>query len=230
LARQLCAAGHTVYGVARREEKLRELETAFPQTFRAFPGDVTNKEQVSRLCDNLPELPDVAILNAGLGDFDPRGRIDLALHERSFAVNYFGALHFITALFDRFRARGRGKFVATSSLAGYRGLPGGAAYCASKAAISVAMEAFRLSYGRTGVEFVAVHPGFVKTDMTAKNPNKLLFLWPVEKAAAYIIAGIESGKLNINFPWPMRLMTGVGWLLPPGLYRRVMGGKVKIPK
>lgn len=222
MARQLCGAGHTVYGIARRRELLEKLEAEFPQRFFGFAADVTDKTAVQETCRRLPSLPQIAILNAGIGEMDSADRFDLALHERVYAVNYFGALYFIDALFEPMRARRSGKFVAIASLAGYRGLPNGAAYSGSKAALSTAIESMRITYHHTGVEFVGVHPGFIATPMTAINKTKMPFLWSAEEAARYIIAGIESGKLSINFPWPLRLLINVARFLPDGLYRTVM--------
>ncbi len=222
LARQLCAAGHTVYGVARRGDKLAELAGANSGRFFAFPGDVTDKDAVSRLCAALPQLPDVLILNAGVGEMDAKAGFDLALHERTFAVNYFGVMHFIDALLPRMQERGAGKIAAVASLAAYRGLPRAAAYGASKAALSVAIESFRVTNIAHGVEFLTIHPGFVKTPMAGNSTDPRPFEWPVDKAARFILASIEKGDENISFPWSLRLGIGLLWLFPAGLYRRLV--------
>jgi NAD(P)-dependent dehydrogenase (short-subunit alcohol dehydrogenase family) len=226
MTRLLCERGQTVYGLARRAEKLAATAQQYPGRFFAFPCDVTRHEDVKTVCAQLPQVPDVSILCAGIGDFDPPEAIDLAVHQRTFATNYFGALHIMTELYPRVAQRGFGKFVAISSLAGYRGLPGAAAYCASKAAVSVLMESFRVTYGRkSGIEFLVVHPGFVATPMTAKNKDKMPFLWSAEKAADYILTGIESNRLTINFPLPMRIGMGFLRFVPAGIYRRAAGLK-----
>jgi NAD(P)-dependent dehydrogenase (short-subunit alcohol dehydrogenase family) len=225
MARQWCAAGATVYGLARRESLLAELAAEFPGRFLAFPCDVTDRTAVRRVCDALPALPDIVVLNAGIGDADPKDRFDLAVHERSFADNYFGALYFIDALFERFKARGAGKFVAVASLAAYRGLPLSAAYCSSKAALSIAIESMRVSYRGAGIEFLTVHPGFINTPMNAARADKLPFILAPEDAARRIIRGVNAGTSNISFPWPLRLGMGLAAMLPAGLYRWAVGRK-----
>ena len=175
---------------------------------------------MKQVCERLPALPDIAILNAGAGDLDSRREFNLGLHEWTFAVNYFGALYWIGELFPHFVERGRGVFVGIASMAAYRGLPEAAAYCASKAALSIALEAMAVTYKQTGLRFVTVHPGFVDTPM-AKGANRPL-QWSPPKAAAYIMRGIDRGSANIEFPWPMRLLTGFARLLPAGLYRRIV--------
>ena len=226
MTRLLCERGQTVYGLARRMDVLNETAMRYPGRFLAFACDVTQSADVKAVCAQLPQVPDVAILNAGIGDFDPPEAINLAVHERTFATNYFGALHIMAELYPRMAQRGSGKFVAMSSLAAYRGLPGAAAYCASKAAVSVLMESFRVTYGeKSGIDFLTVHPGFVATPMTSKNKDKMPFLWSAEKAANYILAGIERNRLTINFPLPMRIGMGFLRFLPAGFYRRVVGLK-----
>jgi short-subunit dehydrogenase len=222
MARQLCMAGHVVYGLARREEKLAALAEEFGENFRPFVCDVTDKKLVRDVCDSLPTVPNVVILNAGVGDFDPRSHFDLAVHERTFATNYFGPIYVIDALFGKMAERGSGKFVAISSLAAFRGMPQGAAYGGSKAALSVAVESMRLTYRELGLEFVTVHPGFVETPMTAVNKFKMPFLWTAEKAARFIIDGIATGKPVINFPIPMRLVLTVAQLMPARLYGKIV--------
>ena len=225
IVREAVARGYTVYGAARRKERLDELKAALGNAFVPLPLDVADKVTVRQACENLPALPDVVICTAGLGDADAKKVFDAGVHERLFAVNYFGTLAFVDALFPRFAERGSGTFVAVSSLAAYRGLPGTAAYCASKAALSVAFESMRCTYRRTGIRFLTVHPGFVDTPMTKVNKFKMPFLWTPEKAARTILNGIDRGKPHINFPWPMWALLTLARLVPPRLYARLMPGK-----
>jgi len=222
MAQLACRRGHTVYGVARRKELLDQLAEMHPGLFVPVPCDVTDQEAVRAVCRDLPQLPEVVILNAGMGDPDSRDRFDVGLHQRMFAVNYFGVLYWIEELLPRFAERGRGTFVATSSLAGYRGLPTGIAYSASKGALSNAMESLRLTYRDNGVRFVNVHPGFIRTPMSKYQTNPQPFLLTADQAARKILDGINRRKLNINFPWPLWFLIMVARLLPPRLYQRIV--------
>ncbi|RJO71927.1 MAG: SDR family NAD(P)-dependent oxidoreductase [Myxococcales bacterium] len=222
LARQAVARGHKVYGVARRKDKLDELARELGAAFLPLAADVADKASILDALGGLPELPDVAFCNAGVGDLERSTSFDVSLHERIFAVNYFGALNVVQGLFGPMAARGRGTFAATSSLAGYRGLPGAAAYTASKAAISTAFESLRLTCHKTGLRFVTVHPGFIATPMTQNNEFPMPFLWSAPKAAGRILDGVERGRLHINFPWPVHLAVTLGRLAPAWLYWRFM--------
>ena len=65
--------------------------------------------------------------------------------------------------------RNSGNVVMMSSLAAFRGMPGNAAYCASKAAVATFMESVRVDLQATRVRATTIYPGFVKTSLTAKN-------------------------------------------------------------
>jgi NAD(P)-dependent dehydrogenase (short-subunit alcohol dehydrogenase family) len=214
--------GHRVAGVARRKELLGELGAELGPAFVPLVADVTDLGAVVALCEGLDALPDVVILSAGLGEFDATRGFDVALHQRTMAVNYFGALHFVHALLPAMRERGTGVFVAISSLAGFRGMPRSAAYSASKAALSTAFESLRVHGGMRGLHFLTVHPGFVATPMTADNPKgSMPFLLTADQAARRILNGIRRGRTHIDFPWPMALAARLARLLPAWLWARL---------
>ena len=221
LSRRAVEAGHTVYGAARRAEVLARLASELGTAFVPVVVDVTDREAVRRTCASLPAVPEVVILNAGVGENESRKAFDVSIHERTFAVNYFGALNFVNALMPAFIARGSGKFVAISSLAAYRGLPKGGAYGASKAALTAAFESCRNTYRKTGVKFVTVHPGFVDTPM--QKGAKMPLMWPVRRAAARILCGINSGASDITFPFYVRILLATARLMPNWLYDQTIG-------
>lgn len=226
LAREAVKRGHRVIGAARRLEKLQALKAELGDAFTPMALDVSDRAAVRRAMDALPELPDVVMMNAGLGDIDNAATFDLSIHDRTFATNYFGSLNVVDALFKRMQERGRGTFVVTSSLAGYRGMPDSAAYSASKAALTACFEAMRLTYSRwSGLQFLTIHPGFVETDMTAKNPYPMPFMWKADKAARFILDGVEQGRPHINFPFPMWAVTSLSRFLPPKVFLWILGRK-----
>jgi short-subunit dehydrogenase len=223
MARQAHAQGHTVYGVARREDKLQELQGELGDRFASFVCDVADTQAVIAVCEKLPETPDVVIMNAGYGLMDSRKKFDIELHEYTYKVNYFGALAWIHALLPKFTERKSGKFVAISSLAATRGLPKAAAYGSSKAALSTTMESLRLTYRRSPIQFLTVQPGFIHTPMTKGNKG-MVFVWKAERAARYILKKVQRGKLVISFPLPMRFIMRLLLAMPPRMYRFIVRG------
>lgn len=222
MCRETIARGNKVYGLARRKNLLDQMHEKWGEMFTPLVCDVTDQEAVKNICAALPELPDVVILNAGIGTPDSKTEVDVSHNRRIMEVNYFGALYFIDALFLRFVERKSGAFVGISSIAAYRALPVGSAYCAGKAALSSALESMRITYWHTGVRFITVHPGFVDTPIIQGKDFSKPFMWSPDRAAKTILDGVEKGKLNIVFPLIMRMSAAIYRMLPARLYRRLM--------
>ncbi len=146
---------------------------------------------------------DLVIANAGIS----LGSSNLAEMEartrQIFAVNVDGVLNTVHPAVEHMLARGRGQVALMSSLAGFRGMPGGAAYAASKAAVRSYGEGLRGQLADRGVEVTVICPGFVRSGMTARNRFPMPFLMDAERAARIIVRGLEANHGRIAFPWPM---------------------------
>ncbi|MBI3555904.1 MAG: SDR family NAD(P)-dependent oxidoreductase, partial [Deltaproteobacteria bacterium] len=108
----------------------------------------------------------------------------------------------------------------TSSLAAGRGMAMAGFYIATKTAqlcLAQAMEADLLPYG---IGVTAIRPGFIRTDLTAKN-KVTPFLMDAEVAARVIWSGIERGKSVIAFPTRMRFICWIRDLIPMFLFRQL---------
>ena len=105
-----------------------------------------------------------------------------------------------------------------SSLAAFRGMPGNAAYCASKAAIHTFVESVRVDLRRTKVRATTIYPGFVKTELTAKNKFPMPFLMELDDAVKVMTRGIERGAKVISYPLPMVAFTRTLGVIPRSLY------------
>jgi 3-oxoacyl-[acyl-carrier protein] reductase len=87
--------------------------------------------------------------------------------ERLRQVNLDGVIHGVRAVMGGMRARGYGRIVSVSSLAGIgTALRGTTWYAATKAAVNVLTKRFALELGRDGITCNCVAPGIVRTDMT----------------------------------------------------------------
>src|SRR6266851_706750 len=98
------------------------------------------------------------------------------------------------------------------------GIPANAAYCASKAALHVFMESVRVDLRGTGVRATTIYPGFVKTEMTAKNKFPMPFLMELEDAVRATARGIERGKATIAYPLPMAALARLLAAVPRSVY------------
>src|SRR5262249_32035390 len=130
-----------------------------------------------------------------------------------------GVAYAIDAVLPDMLARGSGQIVALSSLAGCRGMPFSAAYCASKAALSNYLESLRPSLRRRGIAVTTVLPGFVRTPLMAsalvKPPMPMM---EPETAARHILRAIRRQRRVHAFPWDTSLVLGLLRWLPAWLY------------
>ena len=120
------------------------------------------------------------------------------------SINVLGAANSVAAVVQMVE-RGKGHLVAISSLAAYRGLAKSAAYCASKAAMSAYFESVRIDLRGTGVGVTIVHPGFIKTPLTAGRGAKMPYLMELDDAIPKIVSAIEKGRRSIAFRGNSRL-------------------------
>ncbi|MER5350180.1 SDR family oxidoreductase [Kitasatospora sp. NPDC002551] len=165
-------AGFTTVATARRPESLAELEAA-GCLVRAL--DVTDDEARRRVVAELDERyggVDALVNNAGYGELGPFEEVPLDRWDRQFQTNVLGPVALAQLVLPGMRARGHGRIVNVSSLAGKIVLPVGAAYHASKFALEAAMEGLWLEAHRFGIEVSLVLPGAVNSSWAANVPEQ----------------------------------------------------------
>lgn len=223
LARQYAEPGITLSLTGRHEKRLTAVALACMAAgaARVFSRavDVTDAAGLAswlQMVDATKPI-DLIIANAGIaaGPGLDGGGEDAAQVRRIFAVNVEGTFNTVLPLLPALRARKRGQIALMSSLAGFRGLPGAPAYCASKAALRVWGEGLRCDLAPLGIGVSVICPGFVKTPMTAVNPFPMPFLMDAPRAARIIRRGLERNQARIAFPWPTRAAVWLLNALPP---------------
>jgi len=160
---------------------------------------------------------DLAIANAGISGGTHDGNESEEQTRAIFQVNIDGVLNTVLPLLPRMAARRRGQLAIMSSLAGYRGLPGAPAYCASKAAVKAWGEALRGQMAAQGVAVNVAMPGFVKSRITDANDFPMPFLMSAEKAARIIRDGLAHNRARIAFPWQTSMLAWLIGLMTPAL-------------
>jgi NAD(P)-dependent dehydrogenase (short-subunit alcohol dehydrogenase family) len=165
LVRQYLAAGWRVIATARKAEDCAALQALGAEAHKL---DVTDVEAVAGLGWKLDgEHLDVAILNAGVygprhDGFPLQGDFDAVMH-----TNVLAALRLLPILAPLV-ALARGKLAVMSSRMGSlseRHSAGGSLYRASKAALNSVLIDTAFTFGEQGVTCIALHPGWVRTDM-----------------------------------------------------------------
>jgi NAD(P)-dependent dehydrogenase (short-subunit alcohol dehydrogenase family) len=126
--------------------------------------------------DDVPDLSgfDVCVSNAGITDtIAPAHRMTAEQWSRDIDVNLTGAFRVVTACLPGMRERRYGRIVFISSGAATEGLPGQAAYAASKAGLLGLMRTIAGENVRCGITANAVLPGMVATENVNAMPAEI---------------------------------------------------------
>jgi short-subunit dehydrogenase len=225
LAISFARDGYKVAVSARGADKLRQLETEF-SNIKAFPLDVADASATSATVERIERefgKIGLAFLNAGIWHPMTASNYDLEKVTASINVNYTGTTNALAPVMRIMIARGRGHIALVSSVAGYRGLPNGAAYAPSKAALISLAECLYADLKLKGVAMTVINPGFVATPMTAVNTFPMPFIVSVDEAVKSIRTGLDRGKFEIVFPGRMALLMKTLRIMPYWLYFWIAG-------
>lgn len=216
--------GNRIFAVSRNVSNFFTLKEQYPTAFDFVSCDVAEKSDVENATKNAFHFLnniDLAILNAGISGSDRFDNFSSEKYKNIFNTNLFGVLHFFEYLIPLMKNNG-GTIAVTSSLADVRGFAGSAAYSSSKAALTRTLEAARAELHRFNIKIVTIRPGFIRTDMTAKNRFPMPFMIDAGQAAEIIINALDAGKSRINFPFPTYLITNLLQMMPDALFDFVM--------
>ncbi len=229
LALRYQQAGFRLALVARRSEAIEawagELGLA-PDSYAVYAADVADTDSIvaaAQACIARQGLPDVVIANAGISiGIDSAQREDIDAMAQVFATNNIGLAASFQPFIQAMRERGSGRLVGIASVAGIRGLPGHAAYCASKAAVISYCEALRGELRGTGVQVITIAPGYVDTPLTRKNRYPMPFLMSASTFANQAFKTIRAGDSYRVIPWQMGLVSKLMRLIPNTLWDRIL--------
>ena len=227
VARQYAQAGHTVCASARGTEALSSLVDecrGMPGTIHAYATDVTDVARVAETFASIKTdvgLPDLVILNAGTNVPDNVRKFDRENYQRMMNINYMGVINCLEPVLPELIERRSGQVAVVASVAGYRGLPLAAAYCASKSALIALCESLQPELALAGVSLHVVNPGFVRTPLTDKNEFPMPFLMEVDAAAASMIGGLAQGRFEVTFPKRFTWLVKFTQFLPNAVFLRL---------
>ncbi|MBS2546419.1 SDR family oxidoreductase [Catenulispora sp. NL8] len=157
-------------------------------------GDVRGVQQLASAAGEV----DVLVNNAGFSWFGPTPDLPADTFDALFAANVRSAYYLVAALAPKMAERGYGRIVNVGSMAGQVGLPGGAAYSATKAALAAMTRAWAVEFSPRGVLVNTVAPGPVYTrpaneeNITALAKTTLLARGAQAAEIADVIAFIVS--------------------------------------
>ena len=146
-----------------------------PGRVEAVAADVRDSGQMeAAMASTVSALGgiDIVINNAGVGIFKPVAEMSVDEWRLMFDTNITGIFNTSRAALPYLRARGGGWVINVSSLSGTNPFPGGAAYCATKAAVNAFSEAFMQEVRHDGIRVAYVSPGSVDTSFGGGTRDK----------------------------------------------------------
>ncbi len=156
--------GYTVYGTSRNPKKYPQ--SPFPLLALNVKDNASISDAIASVMEKEGRL-DVLINNAGAGITGPLEEIPEAEMKANFETNFFGPINVIKAVLPQMRTQNSGLIINVTSIAGYMGLPFRGVYSASKGALELVTEAFRMELKAFGIEMCNVAPGDFATNIAA---------------------------------------------------------------
>ncbi len=166
IARAAAAAGHRV-GVLDIDGDAAERVAASLPDGVALVAAVNDPDQVEAALDELGELPEAWVNNAGIVRFGPLLEQSLDDWRAVLDVNVTGVFVCSTAVAARMATRRRGAIVNVTSINGIEPGPNAGAYGSSKAAIALLTRQMAVEWGPLGIRVNAVAPGLIDGGMSA---------------------------------------------------------------
>ena len=222
LALRLSRAGADVVLSARSADKLNDLANSLPGMADVVTLDVSDNDSVVAAAKTVGVVDGVVYL---AGVYWPFGAKEWDAEQANAMadINFTGLMRVMGQVVPDMVARDAGHIVITSSLTGFRGLPGSIGYTASKAATMSLAECMYADLRKTGVQVQVVNPGFIKTQLTEKNDFKMPFLMTPEEASQEVFEHINTDKFKKSFPFAFSLVFRGSQFLPDWLYFRIFG-------
>lgn len=234
LARYYAAGGALLGLVSRRASALQDLASSLPTATSTYPIDVRDGAAMRAAGEDFVArhgCPDIVIANAGVSRGTLTGqRADLAVFRDVIETNVLGLPNTFHPFVAPMQLRGSGTLIGMASVAGYRGLPGAGAYCASKAAAITYMESLRVELRGTGIRSVTICPGYIDTPMTRGNTYPMPFMISADEFARRLDRAVTKGKDYAVIPWQMAIVARVLHVLPNRVFNMLLAGAPRKPR
>ncbi len=174
MALALAGAGANVALAARSVAALEETASAIVKLGRralVVPTDVTVYAQVETLVERAAEglgRLDIVVNNSGIATVIPAAEMPPEEFRRTVEVNLVGVFNGCRAAAGRLIAQKSGKIINVASVVGALGMPGYAAYSASKGGVIALTRTLAVEWARHNIQVNAMAPGWFVTDMNSR--------------------------------------------------------------
>ncbi|MEW2913142.1 SDR family oxidoreductase [Leisingera sp. JC11] len=214
IARALAAEGAQVTITGRRQEMLEEVAA---DGLHPLAMDVRDEEDVAAKADAAVAARgpiQICVANAGVAEGAALHKTSMEFWRNMMATNLDGAFLTIRECFKSMRETDWGRVITVSSIAGLRGLKGGACYTASKHGLVGLTRALSEDYLGTPFTFNALCPGYVDTPIVERNITSI-----AQRAG---LSAVEALDVMVNANRHKRLIepeevaAAALWLCGPG--------------
>ncbi len=173
----LLSKNYVVYGTSRNPDRYPDAK------IKLVALDVQDNTTIKLAIEtviNAEGKIDVVINNAGVGITGPLEEIPEAQVLHNFETNCFGPMRVINAVLPQMRLQKSGLIINVTSIAGYMGLPYRGVYSASKGALELITEAYRMEIKDFNIKMTNIAPGDFATNIAAGRYHA-----PVVKGSPY---------------------------------------------
>jgi NAD(P)-dependent dehydrogenase (short-subunit alcohol dehydrogenase family) len=164
IATYLQEQNYTVYGTSRNPQTVDDT------TIKLVAMDVQLQESIDLAVSSIiaqESKIDILINNAGVGITGPMEETPIDAIKNAMDTNFYGPLRVLQAVLPHMRAQKSGQVINITSIAGYMGLPYRGIYSATKGALEIATEAYRMECAHLNIHFSNVAPGDFATNIAA---------------------------------------------------------------
>ncbi|MFA5903933.1 MAG: SDR family oxidoreductase [Desulfobacula sp.] len=206
IAMYFAREGADVVLIARTSKQINEVALEIHNLGRrslAVNADISNEREVSdtftQIHDRFSGI-DILVNNAGVEFKNPFSEMSMDDWDQTMNINARGTVLCTKAVLPGMIKRKEGNIINIASGAGLRGLPGSAAYGASKAAIIALSFALADEIRDQGIRVNVICPGLIKTGMVDSSTilgKGLNVLLPDDVAGTAVFVASElSGKIT----------------------------------
>jgi short-subunit dehydrogenase len=189
LSKRYKKEGHNVFEISRRSEE--------------YPCDVSNFYMLREIVKEIVAKNDIdmVIANAGISYPHSKEFMEFEDFKHTIDVNFISVHALLENIVPQMKQNKRGKIVIISSLAGFVASPTSLAYSASKRALNSYAEALRNQLAPFNIKVINIQPGFIESEMTAKNKFHMPFKLTLKEGVDEIQKAIAKNKKEYAFPF-----------------------------
>ena len=196
IAEAVLASGDRLVATARDPGRLEDLIKKYGDQVRTAPLDVADEAvayaAVQVAIDAFGRL-DVAVNNAGYGDFAPFEQLSSARFKAVIDTNLYGVVNVTRAALPIMRKQKSGCILQISSVGGRLGVPGNSPYHAAKWAVGGFTESLAKEVAPFGVKVCALEPAGMRTNWGARaNRYRPDLLPDYEPSVGGVMKALES--------------------------------------